>query len=580
MKILLYLLTATACSLSTTARAVLTNSYSPQTVIGVSPQGTPLALSNVTIRHIGSNVLKITWKTEPDASYVLAKVPVLDTNRPWETVYTVTSSANTNTLTRTVYAGNERSFYRVFKLAPVTVGTLVTWSLAIPNISEQIFTNSTATWHFEDSGATVVVPAKQSVSRTYLYPGMKTVSVKVQSNTNASEVITRYGVHVGASNLISNPEFTHSSNSLPTGYIQGGFGNLTGRYDYPVAGPSGTNDSAARVSVSRYANGAIAWYTEEIPIQPGRNYRFSYMYKSVTSNSVPTDITAGFRTGPGVNDFVYRGLVWPLPSMNWTSGGLTFLTPTNASTVMLFHSLVSTGILTVDNLSLSLEGTAPTTLLPLGTVSFEFDDGWISATNAMRIIENAGFRATYHIVSRYVGSDVLSMQDILAAQRRGNIIGSHTANHAHLTQLPLISAEHEVAVGAFELYERGARDQRWFAYPYGELDTRTKRIVEEAGFDSARSVESGLNVKGSTDRFALKCRMVLRSTSANQVRLWIDEAMLQRQWLILLFHQIDYDPAATYGTTPEVLQAATDHCILVGANVVTTPEGLRLIREP
>jgi peptidoglycan/xylan/chitin deacetylase (PgdA/CDA1 family) len=69
-------------------------------------------------------------------------------------------------------------------------------------------------------------------------------------------------------------------------------------------------------------------------------------------------------------------------------------------------------------------------------VVLTFDDAYKSQyTNAKPILDKYGYKATFYIVCNYVENNGrLKWEDITSLYKEGHDIGSHTMNHADLSQ--------------------------------------------------------------------------------------------------------------------------------------------------
>ena len=101
-------------------------------------------------------------------------------------------------------------------------------------------------------------------------------------------------------------------------------------------------------------------------------------------------------------------------------------------------------------------------------------------------------------------------------------------------------------------------------------------LTANAGFIAGRSVDRGYNTP-TTDKYALKVQQVDRTTTLSEIQAWVDEAVQNNVWLILMFHQIDDDLAATFGTTPAILQSTVDYAASTGIEIVTMRDGVALM---
>ena len=88
-------------------------------------------------------------------------------------------------------------------------------------------------------------------------------------------------------------------------------------------------------------------------------------------------------------------------------------------------------------------------------------------------------------------------------------VGSHTATHPLLSTLPAASQRDEILRSKAELEKMLGHSVRSFAYPHGDFNEDTVRIVREAGFTCACSSIVDM-VHSRTDPFQLP-RMVVQN---------------------------------------------------------------------
>jgi peptidoglycan/xylan/chitin deacetylase (PgdA/CDA1 family) len=70
-------------------------------------------------------------------------------------------------------------------------------------------------------------------------------------------------------------------------------------------------------------------------------------------------------------------------------------------------------------------------------------------------------------------------------------IGSHGVSHAHLLRLSDAELRHELAESKQEIEDELGRPCPDFAYPYGEHDERTRRLVHACGYERAFALWDG-----------------------------------------------------------------------------------------
>lgn len=109
---------------------------------------------------------------------------------------------------------------------------------------------------------------------------------------------------------------------------------------------------------------------------------------------------------------------------------------------------------------------------------------------------------------------------IRRAASEGCEIGVHTSTHRNLTQLSDIELRRETQGSRDELRARTGLEAHCFSYPYGLFDARVRDAVRLAGFDTAVTLDFGLN-SGTTDPLALRRMNVPASISAAAFEAWV-----------------------------------------------------------
>jgi peptidoglycan/xylan/chitin deacetylase (PgdA/CDA1 family) len=145
-----------------------------------------------------------------------------------------------------------------------------------------------------------------------------------------------------------------------------------------------------------------------------------------------------------------------------------------------------------------------------------FDDGFLNTlTLGLEPLREAGCCAMQFLVPGLIGKinqwdlvigevpealmNVAQIKEWLAA---GHQIGAHTMTHPRLTQIPLAQAREEIAASKKMLEDLFGQPICHFAYPYGDWNAAVRDLVIEAGFETACTTETGINVVGQ-DRWTL-----------------------------------------------------------------------------
>src|SRR6201999_3256413 len=92
-------------------------------------------------------------------------------------------------------------------------------------------------------------------------------------------------------------------------------------------------------------------------------------------------------------------------------------------------------------------------------------------------------------------------------------------------------------------------------------------------YQSQRTVNAGYNTKDNLDLTQLKIYEVDSNISQAQVQAWVDDAIAQKAWLILVYHEIAVTPSdptdALYDTQPTDLAAELAYIHQTGVAVET-----------
>jgi peptidoglycan/xylan/chitin deacetylase (PgdA/CDA1 family) len=193
--------------------------------------------------------------------------------------------------------------------------------------------------------------------------------------------------------------------------------------------------------------------------------------------------------------------------------------------------------------------------------SFSFDDFPMSAwTVAGPILDRYGAKATYYAAGTYCGAteDGLAYYDeaaLRAIHASGHEVACHSFSHEHGPTLSSTLLADDLERNAIFLKELlGEVEPLDFAYPYGEVSPRTKRLTG-ARFASARGIHPGVNGPVADLSQLRAIPLERRSWSAAEVERWIAAAKAVNGWLVFFSHDVSDDPSP-YGATPAMLEHA------------------------
>lgn len=185
------------------------------------------------------------------------------------------------------------------------------------------------------------------------------------------------------------------------------------------------------------------------------------------------------------------------------------------------------------------------------TVSLTFDDGVRGhATVAAPLLDARGMKGTFYINSGRIGAtNFLAQADLVRLRDNGHEIGGHTVDHVDLPTLPEADQKRQICGDRADLIERGFA-ARNLAYPYGDADATTRRVAEECGYNSARTV-GGLKSSTCTNcapNETAPARNRYMTAASNSVKDTTTLAELQSYvtnaenagggWVSLVFHHV------------------------------------------
>ncbi len=144
------------------------------------------------------------------------------------------------------------------------------------------------------------------------------------------------------------------------------------------------------------------------------------------------------------------------------------------------------------------------TPLPKKPVALTFDDGYDDAyTVARPILEQEREVATFYVVTGFLERrHYLTWSQVLALDREGMEIGSHTVHHASLPTLGGMLRQFELVASREALEAHLGHPVLDFCYPGGQLDAATELAVRQTGYLSATTTASGRATRGD-DPFRL-----------------------------------------------------------------------------
>jgi peptidoglycan/xylan/chitin deacetylase (PgdA/CDA1 family) len=523
-------------------------------------------------------------------------IGVADTTSPYSAVWNTTTATN-GAHSLTAVATNTSNLTTTSTPVSVTVNNLVaptppTVSISAPVANASVSgTAATVTAtaadakgianvQFKLDGANLGTPVTTSPysatwDTTKVANGSHVLTAVATSTSNLTATSTNVTVSVNnvvtppvtpptSTNLIPNPSVETASGNAPANWISSNWGTNTSTFSYLNTGHTGSH--SLEVQTTAYTNGAANWYYADVPVTSGQTYQYTNWYKTNVDSEVDAEVTMS----DGTVQYAYLGTV--LANTSWTQFKATYTVPSGAKSMAVYQILAKVGYVISDDYSLSNYAAVP---FNRGLVSISFDDGWTNQyTNAAPLLKKYGLVGTYNIISGELADqpDYMSAAQVKALYASGNEIASHSVTHPDMTTLTSAQLTSQMSQSQTTLQNLLGAPVTDFAYPYGAYNNAT--LAEGSKYyQTQRTVNGGLNTKDNLNLTQLKIYEVDSNISQAQVKGWVDAAIAQKSWLILVFHEVAVTPSdptdALYDTQPADMDAELAYIKSTGIAAVT-----------
>ena len=123
-------------------------------------------------------------------------------------------------------------------------------------------------------------------------------------------------------------------------------------------------------------------------------------------------------------------------------------------------------------------------------VSLTFDDGWADVYQGLAMLNAHNMHATYYLNSPRISGDsaYMTWSNVADLAAAGNEIAGHTAYHADLPFIDPTEAQRQICYDRDNLLQRGYNVTD-FAFPFGDYSPAVKTMVQNCGYNSARTTD-------------------------------------------------------------------------------------------
>lgn len=338
---------------------------------------------------------------------------------------------------------------------------------------------------------------------------------------------------------IANPSVETSANGTsPDNWHSNAWGTNDASFSYVNDAHTGTK--SVKVAISNYTDGDAKWYfTPVTGLQNSASYHFSAWIKSNTQ----VHAVAAFTMADGSTTYATLGLPLGVNATDWHQYTTNFTAPANAQSATVYLLISSVGWAQTDDYSLA---TYNPTGFSEGLVSLDFDDGWRNIyTNGLPLLQKYGLPSTQYIISGNIGAaQYMTKTQIKAFMAQGSEIGSHSVTHPDLTTLSAAQLNTELSQSQATLRaDFGNTVASEFATPYGSYNDTVLNGIKQY-YVSERSTDVGFNSKDGFNPYNIVVQNVTATTTNAQVKAWVDQALSQKLWLVLVYHQVENTVAA------------------------------------
>lgn len=226
--------------------------------------------------------------------------------------------------------------------------------------------------------------------------------------------------------------------------------------------------------------------------------------------------------------------------------------------------------------SIQIEKIATHGATPLCTLWF--DDGWESTYDeAYMRMKEKDLKGIVSVIGSNVGTHGYASKDQLnTLYKSGWDISNHTYSHKNLNELNIAEAELEILKGLdFLIDQNFINGSMYFVPPYSEVNPEVLSVIKQYASVS-RTKPDSYNTIPTLDLYNIAFKEVTNITSVDTVKKWIDEAIKNELWLVLLFHRLE--PSTEWSTqyTPSNFESIIEYLHIKNKTIktVTVTEAL------
>lgn len=207
-----------------------------------------------------------------------------------------------------------------------------------------------------------------------------------------------------------------------------------------------------------------------------------------------------------------------------------------------------------------------------GIVSLTFDDGYACHHEIVEpLLGKYGYLGTFYVTTSQIDQPhYLTSIQVVELSQKGHEIASHCVNHVNLKKLSRKQLEFELVESKRILEQLIQQPVSNFAFPFGIYNPLIMYRVKQH-YRLCRTIARYLNTRDRSNRFSIGAHVVLNTTTLKEVQGWLDRAISENKWLVLVYHHID-DAEGFVNITKEVFESHLQEIHIRQIPVVTIQE--------
>lgn len=173
-------------------------------------------------------------------------------------------------------------------------------------------------------------------------------------------------------------------------------------------------------------------------------------------------------------------------------------------------------------------------------VSMTFDDGFASNLDMAKVMKEHNYIGTAFIIPEFLGKEnYLDQAGVDTLASMGWEIGGHGKDN--LIELKPVEVDTSLAEMNRYLKEKNYLGKEHFAYPNGSYNQYVESLVS-AYFTSARTIDGFSQPQAKVYPSHVNAITISSSTPVTTIIDWIDQAVKDKTWLILVWHDFNSNP--------------------------------------